>query len=394
MSFPLPSIGIIGLGQVGASLALAIRKNGVTQQIIGHDIDEESLRYCQQEKVVDAVMPLEAMAKKCDLIIIATPPNAIGRVIRELKGNLSEDCVVTDVASVKLPVLRDLEEECPEGINFIPSHPIAGGTFTGPQTADGDIFTRKLCMLTPPQGVDIHDPSLQLVQQFWQHLDMVIELVPAEVHDLIYGYVSHLPHIIAFAASATLADSSLPTQAPMPETLFRFLRLGNSGAQLWTDILLHNQAPVAEAGRTYLAMLSHIREELSQGDSAANDEQTVSEAEAHEHCAIAESILFPRIAASCLIATVSMLERQAGQRLARYSGAGFADVASPAAAEPDKDMEHISTHYKKVSELLERYERQIDSIISAIEAGQPKQLEALLSDMYQAHQPLRERLCA
>ena len=388
VSFPLSSIGIIGLGQVGASLALAIQKAGLAEQLIGVDADEASLRYVQEKKIIDAVMPLEAMAQRCGLIIIATPPHSIGGVLQSLKPHLGEQTVVTDVASVKLPVLRYLEEECPEGINFIPSHPIAGGTFTGPQTATGDIFARKMCVLTPPQGVDVNDESLQMVQQFWQHLDMVIELMPADVHDLIYGYVSHLPHMLAYAASATLADSPLdPEHAP--QTLFRFLRLGNSGVELWRDILLHNQAAVAEAGRTYLAMLTHIRGELAEG-SKQDDVQE------HDHstekCTVAETILFPRIAASCLIATVSILERQASTRLARYSGAGFADVASPASEEPEKDMEQISSHYQRVGELLTRYEKHLDAIISAVESGQPKQLESLLREMYLAHQPLRATL--
>lgn len=395
MNFPLPAIGIVGLGLIGASLARAVKQRGLAEQIIGADISEETLRYCQQQHIVDAVMPLEALAGRCDLIILAVPPGAIGSAIGTLAPHLQEHAALTDVASVKLPVLRYLEQNYPSGIAFIPGHPIAGGTDSGPQTADAEIFTRKLVVLTPPQGIEIDDPALQRVRDFWQHLDAVVELMPADLHDMIYGYISHLPHLMAYAAAATLADAGFGHSPP--DTLRRFLRLGDSDPGLWCDILLNNQMPALQALHTYIAMLSHIRDELTQGEtneSHSHESGDISEKDPRFRGddSVAVHTLFPRIAASCLIATVTMLERQAGQKLARYSGSGFADVVSPAAETPESDMENISTHYRAVGRLLERYEKHLQSLAAALEGNQPKQLHSQLSDMQGAYRQIQERL--
>lgn len=366
MTRPLFStLGIIGLGQIGASVALAARKAGVCKLIWGFDSDEASTRYCKHKGMIDAPATPEAMAKDCDLIVIAVPPAAVGGITRRLIPHLGVDTVITDVASVKAPILRYLEEECPEGVNFIPGHPIAGGTRGGPEGANGAVFARKLVILTPPQGVDIRDPALTRVRQFWEMLDSSVELMPAEVHDLIYGHVSHLPHLIAFAANAVIGAHAEDT------TLHRFLRLSASDPALWCDIVLHNSQYTLHALRNYLAMITHIRGELAQGEASAEE----------ENVELAETVLFPRIAASCLIATVSMLERQSGQRLARYSGAGFADVASPAAEEPEGDLEEISKHHRAVIAVLTRFEQQLAALASSIESSQPKQLLSLLEGM-------------
>ncbi|MDG1287266.1 MAG: prephenate dehydrogenase/arogenate dehydrogenase family protein [Rickettsiales bacterium] len=378
------TIGIIGLGNIGASLALAIKDANLCVTLYGTDINEEALRYCQAEEIIDAVVPLEKMAADCDLIILAVPPHCVGEVVELLKPNLQDDTVLTDVASVKLPVLNYLETIADESINFVPGHPIAGGTGSGPEHARTDMFTRKLVMLTPPMGVEIDDPALQIVQAFWNHLDTVIELMPADFHDLVYAYVSHLPHLVAFAASATLA--TVNGLSDEDGVLSRFTRIGDSHPPLWTDIVLNNQPNVLAALKNYIAMISHIREELGEGK-----EQQEEMADT-EDCGTAARVLFPRIAASCLIATVSMLERQSGQRFARYSGAGFADVASPASEAPDGDMELISKHYAAVNALLLRYEKHLDMLAIAIESNQPKQLTEALHEMRNAHTDLAEKL--
>jgi cyclohexadieny/prephenate dehydrogenase len=387
-----PTLGIYGLGQMGASLALAARKAGVCETILAHDINAKYLAYGQEKKLFDAAVTAQEMAERADLIVICVPPALVGHATRELLPHLREDTILTDIASVKMPVLHYLETECPEGINFIPGHPIAGGTIAGPMGANGEVFARKLTILTPPMGVDIQDAGMMRVRRFWEYLDSVVELMPADVHDMIYGHVSHLPHLISFAACATLAECDDLHTPPKgrreaagvwggkppnqeKETLRRFLRLGESDPMLWTDIVLNNQQYVLHALKNYLAMLAHIRKELSEGTEESPQE--------HNPALVAQ-VLFPRLAASCLVATVSMLERQSGQRFARYSGAGFADVASPASEAPEEDMEKISSHSVEVERTLARYQGHLEALCTALEGAQPKQLLALLSEMHLA----------
>jgi cyclohexadieny/prephenate dehydrogenase len=387
MSTTLPSLGIIGLGMIGASVALAARRHDVADEIIGFDSSEDTVRLCQQEEIVDSIMPLEAMAARCSLIIIAVPPHIVAEVTQKLLPHLGEDTVITDVASTKLPILQMLEQMDQSDIPFIPGHPIAGNTHTGPSAADANIFSRKLVMLTPPQGIDIEDPALQRVTAFWEALDTTIEMMPADFHDLVYGYVSHLPHMIAFAASAAISLDYKSDETR--EKLQRFLRLGNSDPALWSDIFFHNLQPVLQALQTYTAMLAHIKQELENGPAEGEGnkaDETSETPKADDHTAV--HTLFPRIASSCLVATVTMLERQSGQRLARYSGAGFADVASPAAEAPEGDMELISHHTAVVLPLITAFEAQLQQLLAALQAGQAKQMLSLLTEMQEKHRTL------
>ena len=381
----LRSLGVIGLGQIGASLALAARHAGLAEEILGEDRDAEALEYCRENGIISQSASLREIATRCELIILAVPPEAIGPVTLAMVPDLAPGAVLTDVASTKMPVVAFMQNELPAGVSFIPGHPIAGGTRSGPYDANGAVFARKMVMLTPPLGIDINDPGLQRVRNFWLGLDTVVELMPADFHDLVYGYVSHLPHLLAFAASALLADADVGNEPPA--SFFRFIRLGLSGPALWADIFLQNQHYVLQALRNYLAMLNHIHGELQAGPQEPVPVQPGSSRRVNNS-------LFTRIAASTLIATVQMIERQSGQRLARYSGAGFADLVSPAAEAPEGDMELISNHYQQVSTLLARYQQLLEGLAAAIEAGQRGLLLKELETMMQANLALRGRIGA
>jgi prephenate dehydrogenase len=368
------SLGIIGLGQMGASLALAARAAGIAPHLYATDTTQAHLDYGLQQGMMDAALTLEELASRCELIVIAVPPTALAAVTRALLPHLQENAVVTDIASVKLPITELLEAEYPTMRAFIPAHPIAGGTKAGATGGNGAIFARKLAILTPRLTSEQPDANLALVTAFWERLGMTVELMPADVHDLIYGHVSHLPHLIAFAAAASFQEISLPQ--PLPDTLRRFLRLAESDAALWSDIILSNPRYVSHALENYRVMIQHVTEELSQG---AAEELTA------EQQAFAQQVLFPRIAASCLIATVSVLEQQSGQRLARYSGAGFADIASPAAADdpdaPEGDLAKISAASAEVATMLQGFETQLKKLAAAIESGNAQALQQLLEAM-------------
>ncbi len=389
MIFPLQNIAIIGLGHMGASIAAATRENMLAEQIIGLDNDESALRYCQQYNIVDKVMPIEAISKNCELIIIASPPSTVGPIISTIADTVTKNTVVTDIASVKLPILQYVEQNIHSNINFIAGHPIAGGTNTGPQNANSNLFARKLVMLTPAPETAIDDPALMLVQSFWQHLDAIVEIMNADMHDVVYGYVSHLPHIIAYAANATIYNTTLNNSTRLPDTLFRFIRLGNSNAALWCDILWSNKPAISQALDTYISMLQHIANELTQEENSPQSNNQPSE---QENINLAITTLFPRIAASCLVATVAILERHIGQKLAIYSGAGFADVASPAAETPESDMEAIAYHHRSVKILLNKYTEHLMQIASALTQETPEQLLKLLQDMQQSHIELNTRI--
>lgn len=173
--------------------------------------------------------------------------------------------------------------------------------------------------------------------------------MPAEVHDAIYGYVSHLPQAIAFAAGHELLAKYAREDIAKTELMQRFLRLNASSPSLWTDIFTLNANHVTSALETAIAFAKHFTKELREGHEKAGAEQAPAEAVPTEEVAY----LFSRIAASCLVMTIFQLERNAKMKVARFAGAGFADVAAPAIESPEPEFERISAAWQPLLSLLD-----------------------------------------
>jgi prephenate dehydrogenase len=333
------------LGLIGSSIARAAHKYRLAGKIIGYDNNEISLAFARKEGVIDeAIAELAGAVLGSDLVIIATPPVTLADIAAQIAPNLANGAMVMDVASVKQPAIAAIEPFLPEHIIFIPSHPIAGSAGSGVRAGRADLFVKKRIVITPKTPPV--DEVLQKITSFWQGMGANVEGMPADIHDMLYGYMSHLPQLLAFCVKKPLGKFFADEQVGQNPVYKSFLRISNSNPELWADIFSQNRGNILAALDRYIDVLSHVYRELK---TAPENEQSGND----EH--LAYTVLFPRIVASCLITTVMEAEKKAGFPFARYAGTGFADFSAPAIIAPEADIEQISAQYRLVADIVDGF---------------------------------------
>jgi cyclohexadieny/prephenate dehydrogenase len=196
--------------------------------------------------------------RDADLVVLATPVGAFGALAKEMAGDLKRGAILTDVGSVKTAVVRDVGPFVPEGVHFIPAHPIAGTEQSGPEAGFAELFDGRWCILTPPPGADAE--ALATLKSFWQRLGSQVEVMDAKHHDLVLAITSHVPHLIAYNIVGTAADLETVTESEVIKFSaggFRdFTRIAASDPTMWRDVFLNNREAVLE-------MLGRFNEDLS-----------------------------------------------------------------------------------------------------------------------------------
>jgi prephenate dehydrogenase len=357
---------IVGLGLIGSSLARDLRTLGLAETLTGIDPDEENRRILLGGGTLDAALALPALERPADLLLIATPPSTWPHLSQVLPALTHADSLIMDVGSVKARAAELFTPAFAGRGTFIPCHPIAGKATSGAAAGEQGLFEHRRVILCPAEGTA--ETPLRIAHAFWQTLGAEPEMMPAEVHDRVYALVSHLPQMVAYAAMPVLAPH---LAAPMEERFRPFLRLAGSPPALWTDIAMANHALLADAMETYLHLIAHMRGELLAGAEHLPEPKSDKTIAAR---------LLPRLAASALVSTVSLSERKHRLKMAPYAGTGFADVASPAAAPPEEDMEAISNYFADVAELLEMFENQFRALFQAVRGLDGQELTSRMND--------------
>ena len=267
----IESIGIIGVGMIGGSIARSLRDKQICEKIIGIDACADTLAIALNEQIVDeAYASVQDCPTVPQIVIICVPVSVISQVFSECEAWFAECEAITDVGSTKQSVIDDLQAALPElPENFVPAHPIAGRELSGVQAAVSDLFENKKVILTPTL---VTSPiSLMLVTEMWQQIGSEVEYMNADSHDQILAATSHLPHALAYALVHCLAHQ---TQTP---EIFRyaaggfadFTRIASSDPALWRDICMANQAPLVEAIEGFEKTLKQLRENIQNQDDEA-----------------------------------------------------------------------------------------------------------------------------
>lgn len=361
-------ITIIGLGLIGSSIARAVRKNRLARFIVGCDTSDTALTYARSHNYIDtAVRDPGLAAGGSQLVILATPPSTFPVIVKKMAPKLQPGTIVMDTASVKQAAIDALAKSLPLDVEFVPAHPVAGSEQSGGSAGRDDLFERRRIIVTPAEPLP--NTVLQAVTSFWVGMGARVEGMPAPLHDLIYAYISHLPHLLAFAARGVVI---VPHAKSDDIALQKFLRLSTSRPKLWGEIFFFNRENILAALDSYLAAVKHIREELA--SSAAAKGGSFDDT-------LARTSLFPRIAASCLITAVIEAEKKVGISFARYAGRGFADFTHAATPPPEADIEHISHHNQIVASVLKEYIERLEHLRGLMSTNQFTELQqALLAD--------------
>lgn len=367
------NIALLGAGQLGGSFILGLREHGADIFVTAYDPATEHSEALKVRGGVDVVCasPEEAV-KQADMVVFAAPLRTYRSLASAITPVLANGTIVTDLGSVK-GSMAAVAALLPQA-HVVPAHPIAGSEKSGPQAARGDLFHGKLCILTPNEGTDTE--AFQAVEALWSLVGADVIAMPAEVHDQIYAYVSHLPHYIAFVAASYFRARGITVTAD-EAMLQQFLRISRSNPRMWTDVALENREALLPALGTYIALLEHFVSELRAGEpSAANADSN----------ALAKALL-PRVLASCLISGVSLYEQQSASNLRPFGAGGMRDIVAPAALTPEADTEMMSHNAVAMAEIIEGIIPRFRVLESLIGAEDAQALYTRISEMVEeAHQ--------
>ncbi|MCF7816719.1 MAG: prephenate dehydrogenase [Kiritimatiellales bacterium] len=245
------NIAILGLGLMGASLALGLKKRGFSGRIIGYARREETRVQALENGVVDEVFadPSEAV-READIVVICVPIWTIAKLAAQIVPALKPGSVVTDVGSTKSELLKTMQPLFKHSAaHFVGSHPIAGSEKTGIEAGDPDLYQGRLTVVCPSEGA----PE---ISKIWQAVGSeVIEMSP-EAHDAMLASTSHLPHMVAGALARSVADGDPAKKADFCGTGFKdTTRVASGSADMWVDIIDTNRAALE-------AELDRFHEEL------------------------------------------------------------------------------------------------------------------------------------
>lgn len=260
---------VIGVGLIGGSVALDLKKQGLVSRVTGVGRSRANLEKARELGIIDTIADAAAEAvRDADLVLLAVPVGAMPEVFRSIAPVLPPACVVTDAGSTKEDVVVAARAALAGRIGqFVPGHPIAGAENNGAGAARSGLYQHKPCVLTP---LPENPPELVArVRAMWQACGAeVSEMEPAR-HDRIFAAVSHLPHLLAFALMEELAGrADAAVYFRHAGSGFRdFTRIAGSHPEMWRDISLANRDALAAELETFIARLTDLRALILRGDS-------------------------------------------------------------------------------------------------------------------------------
>jgi prephenate dehydrogenase len=280
----LKKLVIFGVGLIGGSVALALKKAGLSTHIVGVGRSQKSLQEALKLGVIDSFSdglettnndtnghPASSLAKTiadADLILISAPVAQTKAILQSIKPYLQPQTTITDAGSTKKDVIAIAREVLGEQFNqFVGGHPIAGAEKSGVSAAKEDLFLGKNVVLTPAPETNIH--ALAGVADLWQKCGANVSEMSAEVHDGIFSAVSHLPHLLAFALVNEIALRPNAAQLfSFAASGFRdFTRIAGSSPEMWRDISLANKTALLHDLTTFEAQISQLKQLLNADDA-------------------------------------------------------------------------------------------------------------------------------
>jgi prephenate dehydrogenase len=265
---PIARLGVIGVGVIGGSIALALRRAGLCGRIIGCARDRDELAQAQALGIIDEpAESVAALGREAEVIVVAVPVGSMQEAFAALAPVIAPEAIVTDVGSVKSTVVSAARAAL--GVRFprfVPGHPIAGTERNGPTAAFADLYRGQRVVLTPVAETDAD--ALGRVTALWQALGASVDRLDPATHDRVLAATSHLPHALAYL----LVDCLL--RHDRGADLFRyagggfrdFTRIAASNPDMWLDILFANRAAVGEWIGHYAGELQEFAAALSRGD--------------------------------------------------------------------------------------------------------------------------------
>ena len=261
-------LAVIGVGLIGGSFAMALRRSGAVGSIIGIDTNRENLEQARARGIVDEIAESAVAAvADADVVFISVPVCAIPSVVRDISGGLRCGTIVTDGGSVKSAVVSQCDGLMPEGCAFVGGHPIAGTEHSGAAAAFPELYLKKRCVLTP--GSTATAAAIATIGQLWTAAGAVVCCMESGHHDRIFAEISHLPHAIAYTLVHAVGSADVEGENVLSYSAggFRdFTRIASSDPVMWRDISLMNRDALLASIDGFSASLAELRRRIDDGD--------------------------------------------------------------------------------------------------------------------------------
>lgn len=264
-------VGIIGIGLIGGSMAIDLKKRGFADRVVGVENNRLHAAAALEIGLVDEVVSLDDCVEKSDIIVVATPVNVAIRLIPEILDKVGTQ-IVTDVCSTKEKI-NEIVHYHPKRGNFVASHPMAGTEYSGPWAALPGLFDGRAGIICNAEDSDIR--AVEMIKKMYDCLNMRIIFMRAAHHDVHTAYVSHISHITSFALALTVLEKEKNEKNIFDLASGGFsstVRLAKSNADMWAPIFSQNKENILTVLDTYMEKLQEFRQNV-----AAYDENGIKE---------------------------------------------------------------------------------------------------------------------
>jgi len=262
-------VALIGLGLIASSMYWAIKRAGLADHVTGYARSEETRQTAREIGLCDTVCDSIADAVQgADLVVLCVPVGAMGAVAEEMSHYLKVGATVSDVGSVKRSVIDAVHEHLPQGVHFVPAHPLAGTEHSGPTSGFASLFDNRWCILVPTD--DSTPEAVAQLRALWEGMGANVDEMDADHHDRVLAVTSHTPHLIAYTMVGVADDLRRVTDSEVIKYSaagFRdFTRIAASDPTMWRDVFLTNKDATMEILGRFTEELFALQRAIRTGD--------------------------------------------------------------------------------------------------------------------------------
>ncbi|MBW2451558.1 MAG: prephenate dehydrogenase/arogenate dehydrogenase family protein [Deltaproteobacteria bacterium] len=267
--FSIKKLAVVGVGLIGGSLALALKRAKAVDHVVGIGRGPQNLEKALALGVVDSItQDLTSGVCNADVVFLATPVLSIGPIAEQIMPHLKPGTIITDGGSVKQSVIQAIEPILRDDVHFVPGHPIAGTENSGAEAAFPTLYQDRRCILTPTPLTSEH--ALAFIQQMWELVGSEVVIMDVEKHDRVLAAISHLPHMVAYALVNAVGAYDRYDENILEYSAggFRdFTRIASSDPQMWRDIALTNRAALLEMMDQFEKFFTDLKHDIANGDA-------------------------------------------------------------------------------------------------------------------------------
>ena len=262
-------VALIGLGLIASSMFWAIKRAGLAREVTGYARSESTRDTARRIGLCDRICDSAAEAVEgADMVVLCVPVGAMASVMQEIAPVLKPGATISDVGSVKRDVIEKVGPYVPDGVHFVPAHPLAGTEHSGPESGFAELYENRYCLIVPMEGVP--RDAVDRVRALWEGMGALVEEMDADHHDLVLAVTSHTPHLIAYTMVGVADDLRRVTDSEVIKYSaagFRdFTRIAASDPTMWRDVFLTNKEATLEILGRFTEELFALQRAIRTGD--------------------------------------------------------------------------------------------------------------------------------